>query len=194
MRGIYDVRIDFTDAVATPGGQAAASWTVRGAVLHANRNLCEDFATFSEVERQEFQICGDLELEPGRDVDVSAIQAEIFFRVQDYLAPAVGNYSLEEMLDAVKPDGTRYSIDEIFDGPGLENGFIKDDELDRGDLRTSVRLSDVISIVMDIPGVRAVRDLLITPRGVTEVADKWVIPVADGRQPTLVRSVSRFVY
>ena len=193
VRGIYDVRIDFTDAMLTPEQQGQVLRQAR-AVLHANRNLCEDFNEPQGIVRQAFQICGELELEPGREVDASLVQARIFFEVQQYLAPAVANYSLAEMLAASKPDGSRYHIDEIFNGPPLTNGFIKDDEVDCADLRTVIRLSDVINLVMDIPGVRAVRDLIIAPVGAGELPDKWLIPVAADRQPTLARSTSRLVY
>ncbi len=88
VKGLYEVRIDYTDAVDTFEKRAAVLASVR-ATLQANRNLCEDFLDPAGVERQEFQICGELELEPGRDVDVSAIQAEIFFKVQEY-SRAVG--------------------------------------------------------------------------------------------------------
>ena len=193
VRGIYDVRIDFTDAMLTPEQQGQVLRQAR-AVLHANRNLCEDFNEPQGIVRQEFQICGELELEPGREVDASLVQARIFFEVQQYLAPAVANYSLAEMLAASKAEGSRYQVDDLFNGPPLTNGFIKDDEVDRADLRTVVRLSDVINIVMDIPGVRAVRDLIVAPAGAGQLPDKWLVPVATDRQPTLARSMSRLVY
>ena len=47
---------------------------------------------------------------------------------------------------------------------------------------------------MDVDGVRAVRDLLITPQGATTMPDKWVVPVDPGKQPTLARDRSRLVY
>jgi hypothetical protein len=193
IRGLYQVLIDFTDAANTIDKQVEVLRAVR-AVLHANRNLCEDFLEPVGVERQEFQICGELELEAGRDVDVSAIEAEIFFRVQQLLAPSVANYSLAEMLQARNADGSLYQVEEIFDGPRLRTGFIKDDEVDAANLPTAIRLSDVINVVMDIEGVRAIRDLLITPRGATTMPDKWVVPVDPRKQPTLARDTSRLVY
>ncbi len=98
------------------------------------------------------------------------------------------------MRSATKADGSRYQVEEIFNGPRLPRGFIKDNDVDDADLRTSIRLSDVINLVMDVKGVRAIRDLLITPRGATVVPDKWVLPVTPGLQPTLARDRSRLVY
>jgi hypothetical protein len=204
VQGLYEVRVEYTDAVVTPEKQAEVNRRVL-ATLQVNRNLCEDFvALVIPVERQRFQICGEIELEPGRGQDASSIQAQIFFDVQQYLAPDVRNYSLAEMREATKPDGSKYQVEEIFDGPALANGFIKDHELDASDIygddaspgtaRRLIRLSDIISIVMDVPGVRAVRDFLITPVGEPVVEGRWVIPVEENRQPTLARNRSRLVY
>src|SRR5262249_12641472 len=66
------------------------------------------------------------------------------------------------------------------------------------DLRVEVRLSDVISLVMDIPGVRAVRQMLIGPEPAPDAAapiqNRWVVPVEPGRQATLKADRSRLVY
>jgi uncharacterized protein len=92
-------------------------------------------------------------------------------------------------------DGTPYRVDEIFDGPALDHGFIDDTELENTDLRKEIRLSDLISLIMDIEGVRTVRDLLINPTETTvPLADKWLIPVETGKQARLDTSKSRLVF
>jgi uncharacterized protein len=86
-------------------------------------------------------------------------------------------------------------VDEIFDGPALDNGFIDDDELENADLRTEIRLSDIISIIMDIAGVQAVRDIVINPEGnQVPLVNKWVIPVDAGKQANLNKKLSRLVF
>ncbi len=185
VRGIYDVRLELTDEVATPEAGTAVLQAAK-ARLHANRNLCEDFQEPMAIDRQEFQICGEIELTPGRDVDPSLVEARIFHEVQQYFAPAVRGRALEELQGELPED--------VFDGPALTQGFISDEELDRAELRTSIRLSDLIHLVMGVPGVEAVRDLLVTAKGAAEVADKWVVPVAAWTQPTLSRTTSRLVY
>lgn len=185
VRGIYDVRLELTDEVATPEATGAVLRAAH-ALLHANRNLCEDFLEPVTIARQEFQICGEIELTPGREVDPSLVQARIFHEVQQYLAPAVRGHSLKDL------EGTL--AEEVFNGPPLKYGFISDEALDRAELRTSIHLSDLIHLVMDVPGVEAVRDLLVTPKGAAEVPDKWVVPVADWTQPSLSRGTSRLVF
>ena len=129
---------------------------------------------------------------------MALVHQTILERVQAYLAPGVSRYSRDQMLARRHPDGALYTAADLFDGPALANGFIDSEELRAADLRTEVRLSDVISIVMDVPGVRAVRELLIAPEkkpgDLTPLENRWVVPVEPGRQPTLNPAKSRIVY
>lgn len=189
--GLYDVIIDFSDGISVADKTAAMVAVEQR--LHANRNLCEDFVSFSEIEPQEFLLCCELELTP--EADVSKVAADVYFGVQQYLAPAVRNYTLDEMLARRKKDGTPFAIDEIFDGPALDCGFIDDNELAQAELRTKIYLSDVISIIMDIEGVRAIRDIVVNPKGTRKpLADKWIVPVAPARKAQLDRDDSRVVF
>ena len=54
-----------------------------------------------------------------------------------------------------------YSSDQIFDGPILDNGFIDPLELQSAELRSEVRLSDIIKIIMDVEGVKLIKDIAI---------------------------------
>lgn len=191
VRGVYQPLLELMDDLTAP--KIAQTLQAAGRRLHANRNLCEDFLPPARLEREEFRLCGEVELAP--DADPARVKAEILFRVQRYLAPPVWNYTLSEMLERVGPDARRYTAPDIFDVVELQSGFYDDAELERADLREEIRLSDVIGIVMDIPGVRAVRDLLIAPltqKGPLEV--KWVVPVPAGRQPSLNDAQSRVVF
>ena len=192
LLGLYDVIIEYMDGLTSAADRSAVMDMVKQR-LHANRNLCEDFVSFTEVAAQKFLLCAELELAPG--ADVSNVEAEIFFQVQQYLAPSVANYTLTEMLALKKADGTSFTMDEIFDGPALDCGFIDDEELAKADLRTELRLSDVISIIMDIEGVLAVKDIVINPEG-TSIAldDKWIVPVASGKKALLNQEKSRLVF
>ena len=117
--------------------------------------------------------------------------------MRQHLAPGVGRYSLDEMLSRRRPDGTPVDAPDVFDGPALEHGFIDSAELAAADLRTEVRLSDVVSIVMDIAGVRAVRDMLVSPEqpeAPSPLENRWVVPVEPGKQPTLNVARCRLLY
>ena len=186
--GLYDITIEYIDKITTTAQKNEVKANVFQR-LNANRNLCEDFVGYKEVENQFFNLCCDLELEPS--ADVSAVKAEVFFQVQNYLCPSIHFYSLSQMLERKQKDGTLYTADQIFDGPALDTGFIDDEELANAELRTSIRLSDIISLIMDITGVLAVRDILIFPISdnpdipSAPLENKWVVDVEPGRKPTL---------
>jgi hypothetical protein len=188
VAGLYDVLIDY-EAVSD---ESSILKEIKRR-LHANRNLCEDFVSFTKVGEQAFNLCCELELSPG--AETSKVKAEILFQVEEYLAPPVRNFTLSEMLDRKNSGGSTYTADEIFDGPVLDCGFIDDAELEKAELRSEIRLSDIISILMDIEGVLAVRDIVINPQGtVTPLEDKWIIPVPPGKKARLNVEHSRLVF
>lgn len=191
LRGLYAVRIEYMDGLS--GTERAEAMDRVKAALHANRNLCEDFVDFGEVAEQPFILCGEVDLEPG--ADLARVQAEILFAVQQYLSPPVLQYTLAEMTARTHPDGRPYGMEDVFDGPPLEHGFIDAAELAAAELRTEIRLSDVISLVMDVPGVVAVRELVVQPLPpAPPAASKWRVPVNAGQKPTLARNASRLVF
>jgi len=51
--------------------------------------------------------------------------------------------------------------EKIFEGPLLEHGFIDDEELANADRKKVIHVSDLIQIIMDVPGVVAVKNIQI---------------------------------
>lgn len=194
VNGLYRVVVELEDGTL-PAERQKQILDAGMAKLQANRNLCEDFVSVTAVETQKFIVCGDIDL--AANADVARVKAEILYAVQTYLTPRVRNYSLSEMLERHNRNGVRYSADEIFDGPALDHGFIDSLELERAELVSEIRLSDVISIIMDIPGVEAVRDLVVNVLGndgkPVAPKDKWAVPVDAGHQPMLDRSRSQLL-
>lgn len=189
LAGLYRVLIDYDSNLLEE--QERVEREVRR-VVQANRNLCEDFVAFDRVATQSFTLCAELELHAV--ADQSEIHAQILFRVQEYLAPPVRSSTLEEMLARQTDDGCPLPIEAIFDGPLLNCGFIDDAELERAELRTEIRLSDLIGLIMDIEGVQAVRKIVIQAEGQEPSANPWLIPVADGAKPLLNEQRCRLVY
>jgi hypothetical protein len=198
VRGRYTVLVDYMDQVTTAEQRAATDRSVLAA-LHANRGLGDDFVGVSAVGSQAYSLCAEIDIAP--DADADAVAAAVAFAVDRFLAPPVGNYRLAEMLEKTRPDGSRWTLPEIFEGPLLSNGFIDDEELAAADLRSEIRLSDVISVIMDLPGVIAIRDIVMNPMAMVdgklkaiEPADKWRLPVPLGRQPRLCDQCGRLVF
>jgi len=156
--------------------------------LMAHRNLCEDYCTITAVETQDIAICADLDLTP--DSDIEKILAQAYFLIDQYFSPTINFYSLAEMTKA------GFTVDEIFNGPALSSGFIKDDELQAAQLKAELHASDIYAILMNIPGVLAVRNLIMSPYdadGNRQSGEPWILKVATGKQARLYTQGSKFL-
>lgn len=195
VRGRYRVLLDYMDDKDTAELRQAVDRDAL-AKLNAHRALCTDFVGVDRIAMQHFSLCAEIDLRP--DADADHVAADIAFAVDRFLAPPVLNYTLDEMRARRRADGSLWTIPEIFEGPKLVNGFIDDEELAAAGLRSEVRLSDVISVIMDIPGVVAIRDILLNALDAVgkavEPADKWRLPVPGGMQPRLSTTRGRLVF
>ncbi len=153
--------------------------------LHAHRNLCEDYEHFKAVKIEKVKLCLDVEVAP--DTNIEETLADIFLAVDAFLAPEVKFYSLEELLEE------KLSVDEIFEGPALDHGFVKDKDLQNSELVSEVNISDLIQIIMDIEGVLAVKDLQLANifQGIPLTkGERWYLDITDGRAPRLDIEIS----
>ena len=122
--------------------------------LAASRNLDEDWCRVGTVKIEDVAVCADIEVAPGADIEW--VQAQAWFHIERYFNPPVSHYSLAEMLDDGVP------VEEIFNGPVPEGGFLKQEELAASGLKTVLRNSDLINLLMDIDGVVAIGSLLLS--------------------------------
>ena len=173
--------------------------------LHQHRNLDEDYCCVRGVDVEDVSVCADVELTP--DADIEWVQARIWFEIEQYFNPPVPFYSLQELMDAEVP------VEDIFNGPKLNNGFIKAEELEVADIKTVLRTSDIINRLMEIDGVVGVNNLQLShydaegkvikgrvdPDG-TPVFDtdkssaSWLLFVTPLHQPRLYHNRSRFLF
>lgn len=143
---------------------------------HENRNLCEDLVEIKEVDEHKISICANIELE--KTADKNQVHARIERAIEDYLTPSVKYYSLQQMLDR------GYRTDEIFEGPTLSSGFIDDNELADAELRRTIRLSDIVRIIMEIDGVSLINSINLRDCDSID-GDKWVLCIAPFTKPIL---------
>jgi len=179
------------------------------AALHAHRNLDEDYCRICRVGIEEVAVCADVEVTP--EADIERVQARIWFEIEQYLNPPVRFYALQELLDAGVP------VEEIFNGPELESGFIKASDLAAAELKSVLRVSDIINRLMDIDGVIAVNRLQLVKydaegnvvRGAADptwssegnpifdggkTGASWLMYVGKKHQPRLYLNASRFLF
>ncbi len=155
-------------------------------VLHAHRNLAEDFCSIRGVEVEDIGVCADMDVSP--DAEIEAVLAEAYYRIDQYLSPDIKFYSLKELLDLGVP------VEEIFEGPALDNGFIDNEQLESTNLKQFIYASDIINLLMDIPGVVAIRNFTLTKYDdESEQVDNqpWVMPVSFQHQPRLYLEASK---
>ena len=156
--------------------------------LMANRNLCEDFINIDTVREEEIAICCDIDVAPGADME--SIQAQVYLAIENYFNPGVKFYLLSEMMN-------KYPVDEIFEGPRLTHGFIDTGELEKTQLRQYIHASDIISAIMAIVGVTAVRNIRMTKYGINGVVvsgKEWCLDVTTWCKPVLSETKSKIVF
>ncbi|MFK8185246.1 MAG: hypothetical protein AB8B99_17880 [Phormidesmis sp.] len=202
IKGLYTVLLDFVPEVRqSECGQSSQPWeqvlAEVKAVLHSYRNLCEDIYEIVVLDEEEIALQANIELTV--DADEKSVLVEIYLKVQDFLAPHLHFYTLQEMLDKGKRP------DEIFAGrpsalpehdwaisPDLatrkSHGFIDPDELDKLELPKVIRTSDLYQIILNVPGVVAIRSLNIASalNGHIRVPfEAWSLKLTAGYRPVL---------
>jgi uncharacterized protein len=194
LQGLYEVLLDFDDfdpevyttflKIATRKKQLENE--VRK-IYHLNRNLCEDLMTVAEVGVHPISVCAIIDVKPEADEEL--VHARVIRAIDSYFSPSVRFYSLHEMF------GKGYSSTEIFDGPILNNGFIDPAELAKAELRKEIRLTDIVQLIMDIDGVKLIKDISINNCGDENKPEgqPWIICIDDGKKPMLC-SKSAFSY
>ena len=168
LQGLYRILIETRPDAQPILGTVASR-------LHAHRNLCEDVAEIRVLEAQPIQVQARIEIAAVENAEQLCLA--IYQQIATYLSPAVRFATLSELRAAGKP------IDEIFEGPLLEHGFIDRAELMRTqNRRTELRTSDLIQTITDVPGARAVLTISLTADG---SRDPWLLKLDPHKVPTL---------
>ncbi len=151
-----------------------------GTEYHKNRNLCEDLVEIKKVDTHAISVCASIDVNPEADEEL--LHAKVLRTIENYFSPSLKFYSLKQMFEK------GYTSDEIFEGPVLENGFIDPLELEAAKLRTEVRLSDIMQLIMSIDGVNVIKEISIGDcDNYNENPDVWLICVDPGKKPTLCK-------
>ncbi|KAF0195072.1 MAG: hypothetical protein FD166_3129 [Bacteroidetes bacterium] len=188
--------------------KAEAYTTLSKGLLHAHRNLDEDYCRVKVVDIEEVAVCADIEVTP--DADIELVQARVWFEIERYLNPPVPFYSLQELMNEGRAG------EDIFNGPALGNGFIATDELENAQLKAMIKTSDIINLLMEIEGVVAINNLLLSKydtegnivKGAADPAwvngnpvfdgsktsAQWLLFISENHQPRLYLNLSRFLF
>lgn len=175
IKGYYNILVDFDE------NNPSEKELLRSKIIekfHANRNLCENILEVKEIEIQPIAVCALIEIEP--EADEEYVHAIITLELEKYLSPTIKYYSLAEMFDK------GLSSDQIYEGPFLNNGFIDTAELKNSSLRTEVRLSDIMQIIMNVQGVKVIKDISLNNCELIESEGSvWNICIQPNKKPSL---------
>ncbi|MFN6565508.1 MAG: hypothetical protein RMY28_037685 [Nostoc sp. ChiSLP01] len=172
LNGLYRVMIEKEKNVSDEASLIAKITTK----LNQHRNLCEDFASIQILPIEEITIKADIEVEEG--FDVNELMAKIYFGLENFISPQLEFFTLKELLDLGK------SPEAIFDGFSLENGFIDNEQLDSFTKKYELHSSDFIKIILDISGIKTVRNITISSNNSSEL-EEWALALDPNFTPQL---------
>lgn len=160
------------------------------ATLHGNRNLCEDWWTVDTISSTPVAFCADIDVQPGADIE--AIYAQVVIALEQYCNPTLVFYNLKEMQDL------QLSTDAIFEGPALRNGFLLNEQVTGSEIKNKLLGSEVIEAIMQIDGVVAVRNLVMTAyddngRPVLP-SQQWLVHLQTDHKPIPDMERSKFTF
>ena len=187
LRGFYQVQVELSGEPE----EAEAETILRLAsdTLAAHRNLCEVFLGVERVPLDEVGICADLVV--AEEADLDELAAQVYLALETFISPPIPFRTLDELLER------GLSPEEIFDGPLLRHGFIEEADLAASERKSELRASDLIQVILDIPGIVAVRKLLMTRYREGEAAsagEAWRLPLDASRAARLSLESSRLVF
>jgi hypothetical protein len=190
LEGLYNIMVEYEDNVTDTADREAIRQQVVER-LSANRNLCEDTLSVDAAEYEDFGLGASFVVDENADTD--AILAQVFFEIYKYFTPSVPFYTIDQMI------AKGYQVDEIFEGPALDHGFIDNTELEQTDFYRDLHLSDLINIISGIPGIQAITYLHLPFSGFKKDTShsyftKWIDSLQGERkiariQPTLSQAI-----
>lgn len=157
ITGLYEVLVDLDDNESTD------EEAVKKAIIHtlnSNRLFTELFSEVKLTILQKMDLILSLNIYLDEKADVEEALAEVFFTVENFIRPGIRHYSYQNMLDL------GFSVDEIFEGPQLKNGFINNEDLtEKVDI---LYFDDFARLINKITGVKSINNLNLYTRSTPE--------------------------
>lgn len=172
LNGLYRVMIEKAKGVSDEASLIEKITTK----LQQHRNLCEDFASIQILPIEEITIKSEIEIKEG--FDVNQVMAEIYLEVEKFISPSLRFFTLQELLEQGKTPET------IFEGFPLEHGFIDQEQLNNFIKKDELYTSDLIRIILDIPGIKTVRTIAIGSNNSPKL-ELWVLALDPNLTPQL---------
>lgn len=143
------------------------------AALFANRPLCSDWYEIKDMGTESILIKVELELTPDT-AQPEIIAGAVFRALSEAITPSLNFQRQSEAQRQGNP------ADLVYEGPLLAHGYLADTELAKLEQRDFLRASDLIQVLMDVPGVMAVKNIRMGDKG-----ERWLLPLTPGKYPSL---------
>lgn len=153
LNGLAHVTLELEDHI-DPENKSQTRPIVERAMkrLREFRFLGHDYMPIPDVvERKTAAVC--LHIEAAANEDATALAAEALWHLEQHIAPTLRFYTFQEMMDKGR------GVEDIYNGPLLDHGFLDNEEVEQAQLRQEIRHSDLISAVSQASAVRQVREL-----------------------------------
>ena len=172
IKGLYKITVDYEEDVIAENKQQLVDATIRKK-LNVHRNLCEDFLSIRPINYELFTM--EAEVQANEGYDIERINAKIFQVIHNFFSPSIKFYTLDQMIEK------GWTVEEIFEGPSLKNGFIDSNELEASERYMDIHLSDIIQLITDIPGVIAVKKCVFPIETQSAFSDftQWITNVKE---------------
>ncbi|NEQ68602.1 MAG: hypothetical protein F6K21_24495 [Symploca sp. SIO2D2] len=146
--------------------------------LNQYRNLCEDFQQIEILPREEIYISTEIEIKEG--FDHNQLMAQLYCTLDNFISPSIQFSSLTDLIAQGQP------IETIFNSPLLDKGFIDDEQLQRLERKTALYTSDLIRIILEIEGIKNIKELRISKQSSEEENwEDWVLALDPNKIPKL---------
>ncbi|NER86377.1 hypothetical protein [Moorena sp. SIO3A2] len=176
LNGLYRVLIEKEKNVSDEAGEEILKKNVKYK-LNQHRNLCEDFVSVDILKIETISVKAEIEIEEG--FDVNKLMAKLYFELDNFISPHLHFFTLKELLNQGK------APEAIFDGVPLEHGFLDNEQLDKFINKDELHTSDLIQIILDIPGIKTVRIITISSDKSSE-SEEWALALEPNLTPQLI--------
>jgi len=175
LRGLWKILIEaeqntndetlFRDTLAQMAHDKVQSW----------RSLCADYTELRILDVQNVSVEIGIEIERG--ADVSSLMLHIYSAISEYISPSYSFIGIQQMLENTR-------LEDVFDGPVLEKGFLPQGSINSVTRRKDLRRSDLMHIISNIsPEIKTVRYVNFTLDSL-ETNQKWIVELDPERAAT----------
>jgi hypothetical protein len=181
IKGGYKVFIELEERIRNSKQQSEETLAIVKQRLHTQRNLCEDFFVIQPM--QSLPICIKANFETQRCLayeEGETIAAKILFDLHEFLSPRIPFYNISQLLEKGR------TIDQIFTGPLLTQGFIDEPELIQQKKRSkTMYISDLIEHATTVENVKNVLCFELFVGDPTTPLTNVTLPIAHDQFPEL---------